>query len=313
MKKYKLAMLLVSLVILAVVVAYANPFVVADLLAKSDYRFIALGFGLSLFSILLGVLKWRVLLKGVSFAELTPVQILGFTISNFTPGKAAEPAKAIILKARKGLAVSSTLTSIVWERVMDVLVLIIFAAVSISPLSLRSDYFILAGISIAIFVLIIAVSISVLYSRRFGNKLFGIIRKLPLLNKLPENFMDKFYKIRIKKRRLAACFVIALVSWAVIGFVLYSALLAFGVVVSPIILIGIVSLSIVIGIASSLPGGLGTTEVVMIFLLGIVGVDHVIAAAAAITFRLMTIWFVNVMGGLSFIYLSRKFKIKNIF
>ena len=71
-------------------------------------------------------------------------------------------------------------------------------------------------------------------------------------------------------------------------------------------------MSVMIGIASSLPGGLGTTEVVMTFLLGLNGVESSIAVAASITFRFMTIWFVNLLGGISFIYMSRKFEIKKI-
>lgn len=258
-------------------------------------------------------MKWKILLKNVGFVELIPVQLLGFSISNFTPGKAAEPAKAVLLKIRKGLPVSSTLTSIIWERVMDVVVLLLFALMSIGTLSLASDFYIAGVISIGIFVLIIIISVLVLYSRRFGKNIFAFARKFPVLKKLPENFMDMFYNVKIRKSRLAACFVVAFISWAVIGFVLYSSLLAFGIVINPLVLTGIVALSVVIGIASSLPGGIGTTEVVMIFLLGLVGVNPTIAAAAAITFRLMTIWFVNLLGGLSFVYLSRKFELRNIF
>ncbi|MBI4174030.1 MAG: flippase-like domain-containing protein [Candidatus Aenigmarchaeota archaeon] len=311
MRKFKLAMLAVSLVILAAVIVYSNPIALAGLLAKSNLNYILAGFAISLVAILLGVLKWKVLLKGISFRELVPVQILGFTISNFTPGKAAEPAKALLLKAVKDISVSSSLASIIWERIMDVIVLILFSVAAISTLSLGSN-FILAAFGVAVFIVIIAVSIGVLFSERFGRKIFSFVKKLPVLKRLPDNFMDLFYKTRISRPRLVQSFIISLVTWFILGFVLYFSLLAFGVQVSPLILSGIVALSVVIGIASSLPGGLGTTEVVMIFLLGLVGVDATMAAAAALTFRLMTIWFVNVMGGFSFIYLSRKFEIRNI-
>ena len=312
MRKYKIGMLCLSLVILAAVVFYSNPVALAGLLAASDYRFIFAGFVLSLIAILLGVLKWQALLKGVKFRELVPVPILVFRISRFTRGKAAEPAKAILLKAVKDISVSSSLASIIWERVMDVIVLILFSLAAISTLSLGSN-FILAVFGVAVFIVIIMMSIGVLYSERFGRKIFAFARKLPVLRKLPANFMDLFYKTRISRMKLLKSFVISFVTWLILGFVLYFSLLAFGVEVSPLMLSGIVALSVVIGIASSLPGGLGTTEVVMIFLLGIAGVNPTIAAAGALTFRLMTIWFVNVMGGVSFLYLSRKFDIKNIF
>ena len=311
MHKFKIAMLGLSIVILAAIVAYSNPAALAGLLAKSNYTFIFAGFLVSMAAILLGVLKWQVLLKGVGFRELVPVQILGFTISNFTPCKAAEPAKAILLKAVNGMSVSSSLSSVIWERVMDVIVLILFSVAAISTLSLGAN-FILAAFGVVVFFVIIVLSIGILYSARLGRRMFGFAKHFPVLKRLPDNFMDMFYKTRIKKAALAKSFIISFVTWFILGFVLYFSLLAFGVQVSPAILSGIVALSVVIGIASSLPGGLGATEVVMIFLLGLVGVDATIAAASALIFRLMTIWFVNVLGGFSFIYLSRKFDIKKL-
>src|SRR3989338_8488808 len=266
MHKFKIAMLGLSIVILAAIVAYSNPAALAGLLAKSNYTFIFAGFLVSMAAILLGVLKWQVLLKGVGFRELVPVQILGFTISNFTPCKAAEPAKAILLKAVNGMSVSSSLSSVIWERVMDVIVLILFSVAAISTLSLGSN-FILSAFGVTVFVVIISISIGILYSERFGRKIFALAKKLPILRRLPDNFMNLFYRTRIEKSRLVQSFIIFLVTWFILGFVLYSSLLAFGIEASPLVLSGIVALSVVIGIASSLPGGLGTTEVVMIFLL----------------------------------------------
>lgn len=312
MKRYKFAMLGISILILIGIVLYANPAVIAGQLAKSDYRFVLVGFVVALISTSFRVLKWKALLKNVSFSEMFPVQLLGLTISNFTPGKLAEPAKAIILKITKGIDVSSSLTSIIWERLMDVLMLIVLAAMTISGLSVSHDFLIAGILSIGIFIIIITVCVAVLFNKNFGKRLFGFVRKLPILKKLPENFMELFYKVRIKKSSLAKCFLFTAMAWLIEGFTFYFALLAFGVELNPFILSGVVALSIIVGIASSLPGGLGTTEVVMILLLGVLGVESTVAIAGVFVFRLMTFWFGNLMGGLSFIYLGRKFDIKKI-
>ena len=312
MKKYKLAMFVLSLVILAGIIIYANPVVLARLWAESNYTYLLVGLGISLVAIVFGVLKWKVLLKDVSFREIFPVQLLGWTISNFTPGKAAEPAKAVLLKIRKGVDVSSSLSSIIWERLTDVIALLIFSAVAISSISATSNFFLAGAVSIIVFSIILVVAFTVLYSRRFGMKFFRLFRKFPIIKRLPENFMDLFYKVKIKKRNLLKCFALAIITWGIEGFILYFCLGAFGIYVNPLLLSGIVALSVMIGIASSLPGGLGTTEVVMTFLLGLNGVESSIAVAASITFRFMTIWFVNLLGGISFIHMSRKFEIKKI-
>jgi len=120
MRKYKLLMFLVSIIILAAVIVYSNPLAVADKLVTSDYRFVFLAFCISVFAISLGVLKWNILLNKVGYFELYPVQVLGYAVSNFTPGKAAEPAKAIVLKMRSNVPVAFSLPSIIWERIMDV-------------------------------------------------------------------------------------------------------------------------------------------------------------------------------------------------
>ncbi len=312
MKQYKLLMLILSLVILSAVIYYADPVVMIEVLSRSNPVPIVFGFLFAFTTMFLGVWKWKILLNKVSYKELVPIQIFGFALSNFTPGKAAEPAKAVILKMRKGVPISLSLTSIIWERITDVIALLLFSLVAIGRLSISQNFFVAGVISVSVFIVIIAVSITVLYNKGFGKWLFRIVKKFPILKRLPDNFMDVFYTVQIKKRNIIKSQIIALVTWGMIGFVLYFVLIALGVEVSPFLLAGVTSLSIMIGIASSLPGGVGTTEVVMILLLGVLGVETTIATTATIIFRLITIWMVNLSGGVCFVYLSRKFEIRNV-
>jgi uncharacterized protein (TIRG00374 family) len=313
MKKYKLIMLVLSFLLLGVVISYFNPFVIAGLLAQSNPVYILLALLLSVASLSFGVLKWKILLKNVSFRTLYPVQVLGFTISNFTPGKAAEPAKAVILKMRTDIAISFSLASIIWERILDVVVLVAFSLVAITTITMSADFFLPIVLGIGIFVALVCLSLLVLYSEKFGRKIFSLLKKLPLFKRLPENFMDLFYSQQMSKGRVVKAFFSTLIAWTFNGLTLYAVLLAFGVQVNMLTAIGVVALSVVVGIASSLPGGLGTTEIIMIFMLGALGINSATAAAATLTFRLMTIWFVNLLGGVSFLYLSRKIELKNVF
>lgn len=312
MNKFKVGMFLLGIIVLIGVIIYSNPLVIAQKLANSDYRFIALSFGISVLAISMGVLKWKLLLNRVGFFELYPVQLLGYTISNFSPGKAAEPAKAIVLKMRSNIPVSFSLSSIIWERMMDIVSLLLLSLIALNNISLNSSFFLPTLLSIGAFLVIVIVGFLTLYNEKFGRRLFAFVKKLPVLKKLPDDFADMFYKNRVEKKTLVKCFFLTFTTWVVIGTILYTSLLAFGYNISPLILCGVVALSVVVGIASSLPGGLGTTELVMIFLLGVLGVDSGAAAAATILFRLATIWFVNILGGLSFLYLSRKFELKNL-
>ena len=101
-------------------------------------------------------------------------------------------------------------------------------------------------------------------------------------------------------------------AWILDGVVFYLTLTAIGVTINPIILAGIIALSVLIGVASTLPGGLGSTEAVMILLLGILGVQSTTAVAGVMISRFISFWYGTLIGGLSFVYLSKKIDMKKI-
>jgi uncharacterized protein (TIRG00374 family) len=127
------------------------------------------------------------------------------------------------------------------------------------------------------------------------------------LRKISKDFIKSFYKIKIERKRLISCFLITAIPWFLEGVVLYLAFLAIGVSLNPIILAGVICLSLLIGIASSLPGGLGSTEAVMTIVLGIIfGLTSSVAIAGIMLARFLTFGYGTFVGGLCFLYLSRK-------
>ncbi len=306
----RLLLICLSIAILIGIIFYADPVLLFSTLSKSDLRYVALAFVITNISMSIRVLKWRVLLKGVSFSELFPVQLFGITVSNFTPGKVAEPTKAVILKLRKGIAVSKTLPTVIWERIMDLIVIIMFSLIVIPILG--GYFFLLSFASISVFLALIAFFLIILYRRSLGIKVFNFIRRFPILKRISKNFIETFYKKRVEKKRLLACFLLTIIPWFLEGLILYLALLALGVQSEPLILAGVVALSILIGIASSLPGGLGSTEAVMIILIGLIGIDSTAGIAGIMLARGLTFWYGAFIGALSFVYLSRKINLSGI-
>jgi glycosyltransferase 2 family protein len=312
LKKYRFFLLGVSLAIMAIIVWYSNPAALLSLLSTADMRYIALAFVLSNISICFRVLKWKALLNKVGFRELYPVQMLGITISNFTPGKLGEPIKTLLLKMRKGIAVSESLSSILWERVLDIIILCTFALFALQTIGLNSDLYFVSLASIAIFAAIIITFLLILESKRIGMKIFSFFKKFPLLNKISEDFIETFYKSKVKKRKIALSIIFTAIPWLLEGFVFYCAFMAFGISLSPLNLAWIVALSVLIGVASFLPGGIGSTDAAMIFLLGIMGIGSTIAVATVLLYRFISMWYGVFVGGLSFVYLSRKIDLKKI-
>ncbi len=308
---YKIFMLAVSFAILAGIIWYANPVLLAERISHGNVLLIFIVFLLASVNVLMRTLKWKVLLEGVGLLELVPVQILGMVLSSLTPGKVGEPLKAIILKARKGIAVSKGLSTIIWERILDLVVLVILAAVFIAMMSMTFNMLYIGLAAIAIFIAGISVLLGIVMSKRIGMKVFSFAKKLPLLNRIGEEFMDKFYEgSKIPKSRIALSFIITAACWFLDGVIFYFSFLAIGIEVSPLMFAGIIAFSTLVAIASTLPGGLGSFEAVLIVLISSLGFTAVDATTGIMIGRVLTFWYGMALGALSFLWLSRKSKIE---
>jgi len=301
----KILLLLVPIIIIGMVI-YADPIKAAGLLSRADTSLLLAAFILSNVAIALRVLKWKVLLRRAPFAKLLPVQLFGMAASNFTPGKVGEPLKAVMLKAANKNPVSSTLPSIIWERIIDLSVLIAFSAIALIFFPLAG--FLLAG-TIALGVVIAAlIALAVLLKLRKVGKFAS---KLPVLKRIDAKFLQIFYSARMKKSRITASLILTAMSWLLEGVILYFSLAALGILPpDPLTLAMIFSLATVIGVASMLPGGMGSTDIVLVLLLSVFGMGSPVAVTGVLLARLISIWYVNLLGGISFLYLSQKSETK---
>ncbi len=315
MKIKKLFMILLSLAILAGIIIYINPSRIIETVSAADPEMLLLSFAAANAALLLRIAKWKVLLPGVSLAETAPVQLFGITVSNLTPGKIGEPVKSIALKMFKGIPVSTSLPTVIWERIMDVIVMLIFGAAGIYLVA-SMDYFFVIEMSMLVFILLISVLLVLLLSQKLGTMAFYLLRKLPVLNKISDDFISSFYSSSIQKRRLLICMILTLLAWLFDGSAFYFAMLSFthtGFEISyTIIFTSILSLSVLAGLISSLPGGMGSTEAVMIIMLGAIGISSQLAGSIVLVGRLMTFFYSIVLGYLAFLWLSRRIDAKEI-
>ena len=132
------------------------------------------------------------------------------------------------------------------------------------------------------------------------------MRRLPLLNKINDGFIDSFYNNTLKKQNLIKSFLATVVPWLMDATVLFVVLLSIGNEVPITLLLGVISISTILGVASSLPGGLGSVEAISSLLLISLGVVNTEAVAVILVFRALTLWFGSFVGGLSFLYLNSK-------
>ncbi|HLD38987.1 MAG TPA: flippase-like domain-containing protein [archaeon] len=312
MRKTKTIPFIISIIIVLALIYFSDPYRIYISILSANKVYILLALFISVINIFLRALKWKVILgKSVGFFELMPIQLFGMTISSFTPGKIAEPAKAVLLKLRKGIPVSESLPTVIWERINDVLSTMLLSIVAIQAISIRSDILLLGAASLVFFVVVISVVVLAMKSKKFGLRVFFILRKLPLMKYVSDDFVDRFYSIKTGKISIIKSFVITFVAWALEGAILGVVLASMGVSINFILLAGVIALSILIGTASSLQGGIGSSEFVMIVLLGIAGVGGAAAVSGVFLYRIVSFWFASVVGGAAFLYLSRKIDMKS--
>jgi hypothetical protein len=154
--------------------------------------------------------------------------------------------------------------------------------------------------------------IFIIYNRSIGEKLFSILKKFKI--NITEEFINSFYSSRIKKRRILFSFLITFLVWLMDGFIFFIILksLAGDFSLSFIHITSLWAISLLLGLITSLPGGIGGSDVVMIVSLSLLGIESGIAASGVLLARAVSLGYGLFAGYISFLYLSKKMDTKQL-
>ena len=295
--------------ILSAVVIYGGSVVISDIntVGKSITR---LGFsgwvaiiGLSLLNYGLRYARWEFYLRQFQY-HLPTLLSLGYYITGFafttTPGKAGEAIRSLYLKSHKVSYVHS-LAAFFSERFVDLIAMVFLALAAIfaSP-SQR-----LPVLALALFLIF---SMPLIHSKRFHLLLDRNIRRIH--SQKLRSFCLRFLELLrsssdlLRSGPLVVGVLFALAAWGAEGAAFYVILESLDVHTTLGLAVGIYSISVLIGALSFIPGGLGSTEAVMIILLKLIGADTPTAVAACLICRLTTLWFAVALGGASLLALE---------
>lgn len=266
--------------------------------------------------------------KKIRFLPVIPIFLTGIFVNNITPGAktGGEPVRAYYLSKRFGMSKTRAFAAAVLNIMHN---LIIFAVLCIFSIFFVIMYiqiafvfkviliFLLIGIPLIIFILF-------LLKRRIKNlilkTLLGRIYHTFLFNKIRERFdthhkfngyinrrlriFSKFIKKSFRNRSLiigllATCFFYLFRFLSV-----YLIFLALGVKISFISIMIVVTLAILLGDLSFLPGGIGITEGFMIALYLAFSIDPVIAVTVTMIDRAMEYFFSLILGAICFMYIT---------
>ena len=300
--------------ILAAVVIYGGSMMVSDLNAVGE-SIAKLGLiswvtilGLSLVNYGLRFIRWEIYLRRLH-SRVPILRSLVYYLGGFafttTPGKAGEAVRSLYLK-RHGVAYVHSLGAFFTERLVDLVAMLLLALIAALTFpGYQWPVLVVTVLVIALLVLIHTKSVHIFLDRQLqrlppeklrknGSRLLALLRSSSIL---------------LQSGPLYAGVILALVAWGAEGIAFYVILQNLEVDVSLGLAVSIYAVSVLAGALSFVPGGLGSTEAVMVLLLKLVGADMPTAVAATLICRLATLWFAVIIGGVALAILEVNSKV----
>lgn len=165
-----------------------------DALSDADYVYVAPGIALYLVAVLFRTVRWQALLRHmrpVPVARLYPVVVVGYMANNLLPMRLGEVVRSYYLGEREGVSKTSALATILVERVLDALILVLFLIVLapfVPVVGLAQAFgdrygvpwpLLAAAVVVPFVALFAALMMMALYPARSGRVAGALLRPLP--------------------------------------------------------------------------------------------------------------------------------------
>ena len=244
--------------------------------------------------------RWHLLLRNakifIPVKDSFLILASGFALT-IIPGKVGELVKSQLLKTKFGIARSKTVPIVILEQ--------FYTAIGIVMLSFFGIwYFELGAYVLGIFTAILVFVFVLLSSRKAFNKIVSLLEKRRFTSKFVEPLSSSYDAIKNGIRgpiTLYAC-GLSMLFWMLEAISVYFILLGFGVeVIGFLAIISTYTTSIMLGILSFLPIGVGVVEGTLTSFFTIHGIDVSLALTIVIVIRLFTRWY-----GVSFGFIALK-------
>ena len=289
------------IIILASIIFYALFLIFTDLSQLSekilDFKIEYIPLILSLVSSgwLALYLRWTFLLKNSGYVvphkKNFQIFLTGFPLS-ITPGKIGELLKSQLLKDNFDIPRKITAPIILVER--------LYNAVGILIISFFGIWFLdFSGIVILITTCILTGIFIVMRSKKLFLQINKIILKIKFLSKFSNSLSDSYDVINnsIKPKIFIISSAFSASYWILESIAVYFIFQSFGIdFIELIQIIPTYATSIILGVASFVPGGIGVFEGTLTGLLNIQGLALSTAVTLTIFIRIFTIWYSVIIG-----------------
>ena len=291
----------IYIVIIATIILYFIFLVISDLgevyaqLNKMDTSYLPIILLLIPLCWIVLFTRWNLLLKNsnihVPVKDNLKIYLSGFALS-ITPGKVGELIKSQLLKNKFGIPREKTAPIVLVEQLYNII-----GIIGVSILGLW--YFELGAHIILIAASLLVILLILISSKRLFDKFLTLLSRIKFLSKYTSSFSNSYDVLRKSTRGWIVVYASALsiAFWLIESVIAYFVLLSFGVNhIEFLSVITTYTSSIILGVASFLPLGIGVVEGSLAGFFTLQGVDVSIALTLVIFIRIFTRWIAVSVG-----------------
>jgi uncharacterized protein (TIRG00374 family) len=256
--------------------------------------------GIAIASWVVRFCRWHRLMRRAGFSppwlQALLAYVAGFSFTA-TPGKVGELIR-IRYFDRLGVPAKLVVGLFVYERCLDLLAVLLLAMIAMNQFD---QFWIAAAFAIVLVVIVLLVASNAAWLASVARRLDGW--RLGGMAKVMHTLADGLAEARrwANWRDLCVSLGMGLAAWGLLALSFCWLLGRLGVDVPLSTAVAIYPLSLLVGAASMLPGGLGSTEATIVGLLVLNRTPIEIAMTAAIAARLSSLWAAIVFGLVSLV------------
>jgi len=288
-------------IIVIVIIVYAIFLFLADIDKITDKiinfkpEFILIIIPLTILSWIIIYLRWNILLKTIKVEIPHSINFQIFLASGalgITPGKVGELFKSQILKDKFNIPRTKTAPLFIVEKFLDSIGALIVTLFGIWFFP-EIGYLAIFGLFILLLVF------KILTSKKLFDKALILFCKFKYFQKYfePLSSSHEILNDTLYNKNMLLLSLLSIAYWIVIGAAAFFVVQGFGISTIELLnMISIYSSSIILGVLSFIPGGIGVAEGSLIGLFSLQSIDFSEAIVIVVLIRLFTLWFSTIVG-----------------
>ncbi|MBS3121378.1 flippase-like domain-containing protein [Candidatus Woesearchaeota archaeon] len=214
-------------------------------------------------------IRWKVIINydyKISMWDSIKMCLAGIGLNSFVPSKLGELSKAYFLK-KEGVDIKRAINCVVFEKVLDIFTLCVLFLLGLLTVNKFNYVF-----GLLIFFCLIIIMFTILYFKidflnsPLSKRLFWFLFKHKKIENMIINMQGFVFELKQNKIRLAAIFLLSLLSWLVQLSQIYFLFLSLNYFVPIKLIFSLVPAAILAGLAPLTIGGMGIRDSALIFL-----------------------------------------------